>query len=100
VTQLVPSTIEVRVPVRKLVQVPGFQTVNEAYVEYEDREAIRQKEIWVKKFVPERYVERVPVQKVRQAQKPTSVIREVESWEVVQAPTTRRVVAPCAAAPV
>jgi hypothetical protein len=94
VTQLVPSTVEVRVPVKKLVQVPGFQTVNEAYVEYEDREAIREKEVWVKKIVPERYVERVPVQKVRQVQKPTSVIREVESWEVVQAPTTRRVVVP------
>jgi hypothetical protein len=48
----------------------------------------------VKKIVPERYVERVPVQKVRQVQKPTTVIKEVESWEVVQVPTTRRVVVP------
>lgn len=49
--QLVPTTVEQRVPVKKLVQVPGFQTVNESYVEYEDREAIREKEVWVKKIV-------------------------------------------------
>ena len=48
----------------------------------------------MKKIVPEKYVERVPVQKVRQVQKPTSVIKEVDSWEVVQVPTTRRVVVP------
>lgn len=44
--------------------------------------------------VPEKYIERVPIQKVRQVQKPTSVIREVESWETVAVPTTRRVVVP------
>jgi hypothetical protein len=81
-----------QVPVRKLVEVSGFQTVNESYIEYEDREAIREREVWVKRVVPEKYVERVPVQKVRQIQKPTSVIREVESWETVAVPTTRRVV--------
>lgn len=43
--KLVPTTIEQKVPVRKLVQVPGFQTVNESYIEYEDREAIREKEV-------------------------------------------------------
>ena len=42
--------------------------------------------------VPEKYVERVPVQRVRQVQKPTSVIKEVETWETVAVPTTRRVV--------
>jgi len=78
--------------VKKLVEVAGYQTVNEAYVEYEDREAVREKEIWVKRIVPEKYIERVPVQKVRQIQKPTSMIKEVESWETVSVPTTRRVV--------
>lgn len=49
-------------------------------------------QIWVKRIVPEKYIERVPVQKVRQVQKPTQVIKEVESWETVAVPTTRRVV--------
>jgi hypothetical protein len=48
----------------------------------------------VKKIVPEKYVERVPVQKVRQVQKPTQVIREVETWEAVKVPTTKRVTVP------
>jgi hypothetical protein len=92
VVKLVPTTVEQKVPVKKLVQCQGYQTVNESYIEYEDREAIREKEIWVKKVVPEKYIERVPVQRVRQVQKPTSVIREVEVFETVQVPTTRRVV--------
>lgn len=83
VVKLVPTTVEQKVAVKRLVHVPGYQTVNESYIEYEDREAIREKEIWVKKIVPEKYVERVPVQRVRQVQKPTSVIKEVETWETV-----------------
>ena len=59
--KLVPTTVEQKVPVRRLVECPGFQTVNESYVEYEDREAVREKEVWVKRIVPERYVERVSV---------------------------------------
>lgn len=94
VVKLVPTTVEQKVAVKRLVESPGYQTVNESYVEYEDREAIREKEVWVKKIVPERYVERVAVQKVRQIQKPTTVVKEIESWEVVQVPTTRRVVVP------
>ena len=60
--KLVPTTVEQKVPVRRLVKCPGFQTVNESYVEYEDREAVREKEVWVKRIVPERYVERVSVE--------------------------------------
>lgn len=89
--QLVPDMVETKVPVKKLVQVPGYQTVNETYTEFEDREAIREKEVWVKKIVPERYIERVPVQRVRQVQKPTTLIKEVETYEVVQVPTTKKV---------
>jgi hypothetical protein len=94
VVKIVPTTVEQKIPVRKLVEVPGYQTVTESYIEYEDREAVREKEVWVqvKKIVPERYIERVPVQKVRQVQKPTTVIKEVEAWESVQVPTTRRMV--------
>lgn len=86
------SSSSPQVPVKKLVEVQGYQTVNESYIEYEDREAIREKEVWVKRIVPEKYIERVPVQRVRQVQKPTSVIKEVETWETVAVPTTRRVV--------
>jgi hypothetical protein len=46
--QIVPTTVETKVPVKKLVQVPGYKTVDETYTEYEEREAIREKEIWVK----------------------------------------------------
>jgi len=60
--KLVPTTVEQKVPVRRLVEVPGFQTVNESYVEYEDREAVREKEVWVKRIEQERYVERVSVE--------------------------------------
>lgn len=89
--QLVPDMVETKVPVKKLVQVPGYQTVNETYTEFEEREAIREKEVWVKKIVPERYIERVPVQRVRQVQKPTTLVKEVETYEVVQVPTTKKV---------
>lgn len=45
VVKLVPTTMEQKIPVKKLVQVPGYQTVNESYIEYEDRQAIREKEV-------------------------------------------------------
>jgi hypothetical protein len=90
VEQLVPSTVEQRVPVRSVVTVPGYETVEERYVEYEEREAVREKEIWVKKLVPERVVERVPVTKTRLIQRPTEVLREVESYTVVEVPTQRK----------
>jgi len=90
-TQIVPTYIQQRVPVKKLIAVPGYKLVDEQYTEYEEREAIREKEIWVKKIVPEKYVERVPVTRVRQVQKPTTVVKEVESYETVQVPSTKKV---------
>jgi len=90
-TQLVPALVEQRVPVKKLVAVPGYKLVDEEYTEYEEREAVREKEIWVKKIVPEKYIEKVPIQRVRQVQKPTTIIKEVESYETVQVPTTKKV---------
>lgn len=94
VVRLEPTLVEQRVPVKRFVEVPGFQAVNESYIDYEEREAIREREVWVKKVVPERYVERIPVQRVRTVQRPTTVIREETAWETVAVPTTKRVVVP------
>lgn len=40
-------------------------------------------QIWVKKLVPERYHQPVTVKKIRQVAVPTSVLRQVDDWEVV-----------------
>lgn len=90
-TKLVPSTIITQVPIRKLVQVPSFTVVDEEYTIFEEREAVREKEIWVKKVVPETYMEKVPVKRVRQVQRPTMEIREVEDLVSVEVPTNRAV---------
>lgn len=89
--QIVPTFVEQKVPVKKLVAVPGYKVIDEVYTDYEEREVIREKEIWVKKVVPERFIEKVPIQRVRQVQKPTTVIKEVEAFETVQVPATKKV---------
>lgn len=90
VTQkIVPAMTTQRVATKKLIQVPSFKTVDEEYTVFEEREAVREKEIWVKQIVPEKYVQRVPVKKVRQVQRPTTEVREVEEWVDVQVPTSR-----------
>ena len=48
----------------------------------------------VKKVVPERYIEKVAVQKIRTIQKPTTLIKEVQTYETVQVPTTKAVAVP------
>lgn len=90
-TKLVPSTVVTQVPVRKLVQVPSFTVVEEEYTEFEEREAVREKEVWVKKIVPETYMEKVPVKKTRQVQRPTMETREVEELVSVEVPTNKAV---------
>jgi len=90
-TKLVPTTVVTQVPIKKLVQVPSFTVVDEEYTVFEEREAIREKEIWVKKIVPETYMEKVPVKKIRQVQRPTTEIREVEDLVSVEVPTNRAV---------
>lgn len=90
-TKLVPTTVVTQVPVKKLVQVPSFTVCDEEYTVFEEREAVRQKEIWVKKVVDETYVEKVPVKKTRQVQRPTMDVREVEELVSVEVPTNRAV---------
>jgi len=90
-TKLVPTTITTQVPVRKLVQVPSFTVVDEEYTVFEEREAVREKEVWVKTVVPETYIEKVPVQRTRQVQRPTMETREVEDLVSIEVPTNRAV---------
>jgi len=90
-TKLVPSTVTTQVPVKKLVQVPSFTVVDEEYTVFEEREAVREKEIWVKKIVNETYMEKVPVKKIRQVQRPTMELREVEELVSVDVPTNKAV---------
>lgn len=90
-TRLVPSTVTTQVPIKKLVQVPSFTVVDEEYTVFEEREAVREKEIWVKKIVNETYMEKVPVKKIRQVQRPSMEIREVEELVSVDVPTNKAV---------
>jgi hypothetical protein len=87
--KIVEGTIRQKVPTKRLVEVPVKQLVEEEYTEFEEREAIREKEIWVKKIVPEKYIERVPVKKVRQVEKMGTEMREIEEWVEMDVPTSR-----------
>lgn len=56
---VVPTMVKMKVPIKKLIKVPTFEIVEEEYTVYEEREAIREKEVWVKKIVPEKYIQKV-----------------------------------------
>jgi len=90
-TKVVPTSVLVKVPVKKLVQVPAYKIVDEEYTVFEDREAVREKEIWVKQVVPEKYIQKVPVKMTRQVKKPTQEIKEVEEMVEVNVPSTQAV---------
>lgn len=90
-TKIVPSVVQVQVPVKKLVQVPSFKVVDEEYTVFEEREAVREKEIWVKQVVPEKYIQKVPVTMTRQVKKASTEIREVEEMVKVDVPSTQAV---------
>jgi len=90
-TKIVPTTVQVKVPVKKLVQVPSFKVVDEEYTVFEEREAVREKEIWVKQIVPEKYMQKVPVKMTRQVKKASHEIREVEEMVSVNVPSTQAV---------
>lgn len=90
-TKIVPTTVQVSVPVKKLVQVPSFKVVDEEYTVFEEKEAVREKEIWVKQVVQEKYMEKVPVKMTRQVKKASTEIREVEELVSVDVPSTQAV---------
>jgi len=82
--KIVPTKVQKKVKTKKLVEVPSFKMVDESYTEVVEQPAVRNKEIWVKKIVPERYMQKVPITKVRQVKVPTTIIKEVDDYEIVE----------------
>lgn len=82
--RIVPTKVQQRVKTKRLVEVPSFEEVNEEYTEIMDQPAVRNKEIWVKKVVPEHYMAKVPVKRTRKVTRPTTVIKEVDDYQVVE----------------
>lgn len=82
--KIVPVKVQKKVLTKKLVEVPSVKNVEEQYTEIVEQPAIREKEIWVKKIVPERYMKKVPMTKTRTVQVPTTVIKEVDDYEIVE----------------
>jgi hypothetical protein len=89
--KLVPATTVQRIPTKKLVEVPSFKYVDQEYTDIEDREMTREKVVWVKKVVPEKYVGKVEVRKTRKVKVPTTLVKEVQEFVDVQVPTTKLV---------
>eukprot|EP00343_Euplotes_focardii_P010805 CAMPEP_0205826952 /NCGR_PEP_ID=MMETSP0206-20130828/30324_1 /ASSEMBLY_ACC=CAM_ASM_000279 /TAXON_ID=36767 /ORGANISM="Euplotes focardii, Strain TN1" /LENGTH=396 /DNA_ID=CAMNT_0053127333 /DNA_START=17 /DNA_END=1206 /DNA_ORIENTATION=- len=92
--QVVPTMVEQRVRTKKLVSVPGFESVKESYTAFEEQQAFREREVWVKQLVKEPYMKRVPVQRFRTVQKPTTRIQEVEAEAIVQVPSSKVISVP------
>ena len=63
--KLQPTTTIERVPVRKLIEVPGHKWVDQEYIDVEEQELVRDKVVWVKKVIPEKYIGQVEVKKTR-----------------------------------
>lgn len=84
-TGLVQVTVNKPVARQQLVEVPTYKDVRETYTVTETRPAVRQKEIWVKKTVPEKYMKQVEVPRTRVVRVPTTEMKQVEGY------TTREV---------
>lgn len=82
--KIVPVKVKKKVKTTKLVEVPAFKMVDETYTEMVQQPAVRNKEIWVKKIVPEKYMETVPIKRSRKVKVPTTVIKEVDDYEIVE----------------
>lgn len=89
--KIVSTKVQHRIPTKRLVEVPSFEVVDEEYTEIMDQPAVRNKEIWVKKVVPEHYMKKIPVTKMRQVTKPTTVIKEVDDFQVVELDGTKAI---------
>eukprot|EP00697_Spironema_sp_BW2_P017569 gnl/Spiro4/9298_TR4897_c0_g1_i1.p1 gnl/Spiro4/9298_TR4897_c0_g1~~gnl/Spiro4/9298_TR4897_c0_g1_i1.p1 ORF type:complete len:407 (-),score=85.72 gnl/Spiro4/9298_TR4897_c0_g1_i1:109-1293(-) len=92
----VPSTEMRDVPETKLVEVPTgkFRIEEEEYEEWEERETVKPKEIWVKRIVEVPVKERVPVKKVRQVQVPECVYEERTEYRKEEVPVMKKVTVP------
>eukprot|EP00161_Ancyromonas_sigmoides_P001943 TRINITY_DN116_c0_g2_i1.p1 TRINITY_DN116_c0_g2~~TRINITY_DN116_c0_g2_i1.p1 ORF type:complete len:516 (-),score=170.37 TRINITY_DN116_c0_g2_i1:113-1555(-) len=87
--RIVQDTQRVSVPVRRLREVPVTRTVQEKYTDFEEREAVRDKEIWVKQIVQEKYMKRVPVTRTRQKQVQEVELRPFTEQMEVEVPIDR-----------
>lgn len=61
----------------------------EEYVDFEEREVTRYKEVWVKQQIPEKHIERVPVKKVRTVEVPYVVAKPYTEVQRVEIPVTK-----------
>eukprot|EP00667_Euglena_gracilis_P009764 EG_transcript_9934 len=86
----VVETVEVKeIPVSKVRQEHAFKKVEEEYVDFEEREVTRYKEVWVKQQIPEKHIERVPVKKVRTVEVPYVVAKPYTEVQRVEIPVTK-----------
>jgi len=82
-TRLVPTTQQKQVVVQKLQQVDCMEEVEEEYTEWCEEERTRDKEIWVKQIVQEKYFEKVPYKRVRKVLRPSTRMEQVEEVQTV-----------------
>lgn len=92
--QFVPVTVEKKIKSTRLVEVPSTREVTEVYDEVIQKPTVRNKEIWVKKVVQERVMEPVVVKRTRKVTVPSTEVREIPGYEVVQTTEQRAVDVP------
>jgi hypothetical protein len=73
----VPVTRTVKVPIQLLPDAAtgakkAFHVVNETYTDYVERPAVRHREVWVKRVVPEQFTQKVAVTRTRQVKVPVA----------------------------
>eukprot|EP01012_Entosiphon_sulcatum_P008845 TRINITY_DN14863_c0_g1_i1.p1 TRINITY_DN14863_c0_g1~~TRINITY_DN14863_c0_g1_i1.p1 ORF type:complete len:304 (+),score=77.29 TRINITY_DN14863_c0_g1_i1:59-970(+) len=93
-TQVVETTEKQIIKVKKQILEDSFEWVDETYTEIEEQPAVRMKEVWVKKLVPEQYMKKVEVRKTRRVKVPCVVKKEIEEEVEVTVPTSKIVEVP------
>lgn len=83
-SRVVPVQTVKQVPTREVRQVPGFREVKQKYTVLENRPAVRKKEIWVKKVVPQRYMQQVEVPRTRVVRVPHTEVEQVPDFKTVE----------------
>lgn len=86
-TKLVPKVVQTEVQVKKLREVDCMVEVEEEYTEICEVERVRDKEIWVKKIIQEKYIERVPRKCTRKVMRPSKRMEEVLETQIVNVET-------------
>lgn len=92
--QFVPVTVEKKIKSKRMVEVPSTRQVTEVYDEVVHKPSVRNKEIWVKKVVQERVMEPVIVKRTRKVTVPSTELREIPGYEIVNTTEQREVQVP------